>query len=280
MNFQELKTHGTHDFPVELYHIDKSHPKYEMAFHWHNNIEIIRILDGSLSVHLNNKKYDAFSGDLIFVNSETIHGAHPDNCIYECIVFDGALIPSLSCGVKNFAEDLSVGQIRVNEYFPKADDELHTFANNLFDSMKEDNPGKFYKVLAMLCGIYSVILENNLYTEGSAEISEASLKLKKVLKYIRSTYEEPITLDDMSAAAGLSPKYFCAYFKKMTGKTPIDYLKIYRIEQASKMLVNTDDSITSIAFSSGFNDLSYFIKTFKSIKGISPNMFRKSHGPI
>ena len=61
----------------------------------------------------------------------------------------------------------------------------------------------------------------------------------------------------------------------MTGRTPIEYLKIYRIEKASKKLLNTDEAVTDIAFSCGFNDLSYFIKTFKELKNITPAQYRK-----
>ena len=55
----------------------------------------------------------------------------------------------------------------------------------------------------------------------------------------------------------------------------MEYLTLYRIEKASRKLINTDSSVTSIAFSCGFNDLSYFIKTFKKVKGITPAKFRK-----
>jgi len=61
----------------------------------------------------------------------------------------------------------------------------------------------------------------------------------------------------------------------MTTKTPVEYLNSYRIEKASRKLLNTDMSVTSVAFSCGFNDLSYFIKTFKAIKGITPAKYRK-----
>ena len=53
----------------------------------------------------------------------------------------------------------------------------------------------------------------------------------------------------------------------MTHRTPIDYLNYYRIERACYQLITTNLSITEIAYASGFNDLSYFIKTFKKYKG-------------
>ena len=61
----------------------------------------------------------------------------------------------------------------------------------------------------------------------------------------------------------------------MTAKTPMEYLNSYRIEKAAAKLLSTDESVTDIAYSCGFNDLSYFIKVFRDFKGISPKQFRK-----
>ena len=74
----------------------------------------------------------------------------------------------------------------------------------------------------------------------------------------------------------LNPKYFTKIFTQMTGKPPIQYLNSYRIEMACNMLLTTDLSITDICLNCGFNDLSYFIKTFKKEKNISPKKFRNS----
>ncbi len=83
MSFKEVKLHGSEDFPFGLYLIDGNHPKYEMAFHWHTSVEMIRVMSGSLEITLNNKKYEAKSGDVVFINSEVVHGATPTDCVYE-----------------------------------------------------------------------------------------------------------------------------------------------------------------------------------------------------
>ena len=95
-----------------------------------------------------------------------------------------------------------------------------------------------------------------------------------MLKYIRDNFASEITLDDMARQAGLSTKYFCAFFKNMTGTTPVKYLLAYRVERAARKLLGTDESITRIAYDCGFNDLSYFIKTFKDVKRITPKNYR------
>ena len=102
------------------------------------------------------------------------------------------------------------------------------------------------------------------------------ITLKRALAYIRNSYDVQITLQNIADAAGISPKYLCTFFKEMTGKTPFEYLNVYRIERASRKLINTDMPVTQIAYTCGFNDLSYFIKTFKQIKGVTPKNFRKN----
>ena len=96
------------------------------------------------------------------------------------------------------------------------------------------------------------------------------LQLKQVLEFIEKNYANPITLQELSASVSMSPKYFCRFFSEMTHQTPVDYLNRQRIEEACLQLAATDDSITEIAYRNGFNDLSYFIRTFKKYKGMTP----------
>lgn len=273
MAFNEIKLHGTEDFPLELYCIDKNHPKYEMAHHWHTNLELMRILKGNSTVQLNDRKYEVTKGDVLFINSEVVHSALPQNCEYECIVFDPHFVATNS----EFEE--VIGNIVNHDMFVRefsADEEIKRIINSLFDAMKEGK-NKFI-IAGILYTIFGEIISRNyfdekLYTEN--ENAKNIYKLKKVLNYIRKTYSQQITLKDMAQVAGVSPKYFCSFFKNMTAKTPVEYLNSYRIEKAAAKLLASDSSVTDIAYSCGFNDLSYFIKVFGDFKGISPKQFRK-----
>ena len=66
-----------------------THPRYVMSYHWHVEYEIIRILEGSLTVTLDEKSFTATAGDIIFVHSGILHSGIPEDCVYQCIVFDG-----------------------------------------------------------------------------------------------------------------------------------------------------------------------------------------------
>jgi len=79
----------------------------------------------------------------------------------------------------------------------------------------------------------------------------------------------------LAREAGVSPKYLCRIFSQLTGKSPVEYLNEYRVERACALLSDTDLPILDIGLSCGFNDQSYFIKTFKRYKGKTPGGYRK-----
>jgi len=278
-SYNEIQQRGTLEFPIELYHIEKSHPKYEMASHWHSEIELIRVLEGKLNVKLYNREYVASKGDIVIVNSETVHGAYAiAECIYECIVLHMELLAVQDSGCRYFTESILNQENYLTEYIKYENTPFTSAVNKLFDTMKNPSSGYKFKVIGALYELFGIIVDNHMYkkvTSTDIPSNKNIPKIKNVLSFIRGNYDKQITLDDMSKCAGMSSKYFCSFFKNMTRKSPVEYLNSYRIERASRKLLNTDMSITDIAFGCGFNDLSYFIKMFKSIKGVTPSEFRK-----
>ena len=280
MIYNELKQRGTEDFPIEFYYIDKNHARYDMSAHWHSEVEIIRILDGRLNVKLDNKSYIAEKGDIVFVNSETVHSAVPENCVYECIVFQMDFLYTDTYSCKFFIESILNREYVIREFSSDIKTPFHCAANEVFDIFENKSSGYKFLVIGALYKMFGVIIDNHLYSAvngNSLVAADKNLpKLKKILSFLRENYDTHIPLENMAKAVGMSAKYFCYFFKDMTGKTPVEYLNGYRVEKASQKLINTDLSVTEVAFLCGFNDLSYFIKPFKGIKGISPAKFRKS----
>lgn len=279
MNYNEVKQHGTIDFPFELYRLyDSSHPRYEMAMHWHSSVELIRILSGELYITLDNRKYVGRAGDAFFVNSETAHGALPKDSSYECIVFNLAFMKNGNPMTDALIDDIVHKSMVVEEKI--TDGEFLCLVNDLFEVMKERRDTYRLRVFSIVYAMLATICERRLYGGSFKDTSEKSeqnvMKLKRTISYIRENYDKDITLSDMARISGLSTKYFCAFFKQMTQKTPVEYLKMYRIERAARKLLLSDMSITDIAYSTGFNDLSYFIKTFKSYKKCTPKAYRKA----
>lgn len=137
-------------------------------------------------------------------------------------------------------------------------------------------------VLGALFTLFDTARREELFTQklplDDSKSQKNLHKLKKALSFLRENFDRPIGLEEIARAADTSPKYLCSFFKELTGETPIRYLMTYRVERAARKLLSTDLAITQIAFSCGFNDLSYFIKTFKAFKGVPPTAFREASG--
>lgn len=280
MSFNELKQRGTTGFPIELYKIDHTHAQYEMTSHWHSENELIRVRSGKLSVQLNNNIYTLKDGDCVFVNSETVHGAIPENCVYDCVVFDASAFLSAFSDDNSPLSSFLGGTLSINEYYPSSDKSICNAFDTLISALdKDDNIGKRYIVTGCIYTLFGEMIGGGRFfsPEHSPTVQSEKnvIKLKKVLFHISNNYETKLTLAELANIADMSPKYFCSFFRELTRQSPFEYINTYRTDRAAKLLLSTDMSITDIAFSCGFSDLSYFIKTFKALKGTTPRAFRK-----
>ena len=281
MVYNELAERGTDDFPIGFYHLDSAHPKYIMQHHWHKELEIIRVISGSLTVFLNNVEIVMSPNDIVFVNPEIVHGAIPENCVYECIVFDPEKILVCTDTGKRIASGLVNHTLFIYHRIKSDNKSLFSVAGKLFDSFNPCDDGYQLNAVSRIYELFSVISCEQLFSDNSAYSNflkdKNLIKLKRAIEYMRENYKQQISLEELSEAVDISPKYFCVIFKAMTGMTAFEYLNAYRIEKAAKALISTDMGITDIAYNCGFNDLSYFIKTFKKYKNVTPKMFRNSH---
>lgn len=277
MNYSELhedKKRGTFDFPIELYYVDENAPRYQMPLHWHLEYELILVLEGSFTLSLDGHSFEMQAGDSAWIADGVIHGGIPHHCVYECVVFDlGTLLHDTPVCAKSAAEFLS-SENGFSGLLSRGSAEA-ALADRIFESMETEQKGYEWTTVGLLWQLMGCLLrterENRIPVQNRQQIT----RLKNVLTYIRNNYQEPITLDELAAVAGMSSRYFCRAFSAMTGKTPIAYLNYYRVECAGEKLTLTKQSVTEIAFSCGFNDMSYFSRIFKRYKGVTPSLYRK-----
>lgn len=277
-DYNENQQRGTIDFPFEFYHVDYHYPRYIMNYHWHIEYEFIRILEGELHITLDEKHIVALKGDILFINSGILHSGTPIHCVYECLVFDMKAFTKHNPRCKTIIQEIVDQNIVVYHHFKPDNHRIHTILWNVFDAMAQQHPGYELIVFGEIYHFLGTIYTNELYfKESEAPQTRRDRKritqLKNVLELIESSYASPITLDDLASAANMSSKYFCKFFSEMTHQRPMDYLNRHRIEHACYELSTSDNSVTEIAFNCGFNDLSYFIKTFKKYKGVTPGKY-------
>lgn len=168
-------------------------------------------------------------------------------------------------------------KITINTLLSRDSPNILPLVDSLTGALSERRTGYEFMTQGYLYQLLGVILEEHLYSENMHDLAnvERLNSLKNVLTYISENYNSNISLDMLAQIAGMNPKYFCRYFRSMTERTPIDYLNYYRIECACEMLTTKDISVKEAALSCGFNDESYFIKTFHKYKGITPKQFAR-----
>lgn len=276
LGYQENQRRGTFGFPIQLYYVDKSHPQYEMPFHWHMECELILVLDGRLELTVNGKQYGVEKGQSVFIPGGLIHGGTPQRCIYECVVFDieSFLAQSPQC-VEKYNKSIDSGA--VCELVFDAGSRCGAIIDELFENMEKESEAYTFNTTGLLWQLVGGLLEQGQQAEpsSSGNIYRKNKQIKRVLTKIRNDYAKPLTLDDLAREANLNSQYFCRAFKQATGKTPIDYLNYYRIECAAEQLRLPYLSVTDVAFSCGFNDLSYFNRLFKRKKNMTPTEYRR-----
>jgi len=279
INYIESRQRGTVDFPLEYHHVTVHHPHYIMALHWHVEFEIVYILKGTFQVTIDEQTYVISKGESAFIPAGALHSGIPTDCIYECIVFDMNMLINKNDSCCKLIRKVVEHEVQPMYVFPDSYNNIHQIIRSILEVVASRKDG--YQAIA-LGGLYQLI--GTIFTEQYFEKTPVQSnrhhrrieQLKTVLEYMESGYNKSISLKEMSNCIGMSPKYFCRFFQEMTHRTPVDYLNYYRIERACYQLLTTDHSITEVAYQSGFNDLSYFIKTFKKYKGITPKQYLKA----
>ena len=146
--------------------------------------------------------------------------------------------------------------------------EIHSPSQSLINNTHIANSEAMI-IIAKLCDIYY-----NKYFLCNQGIGE-DYEFVSSITYLYQHYNEQILLDDIVRIAKMSRTAYLQKFKKLTGTSPQKMQTAYRISIAKNLLLQTSKSITDIAQSVGFYDLSHFIRVFTKETGVSPNEFRK-----
>ncbi len=99
-------------------------------------------------------------------------------------------------------------------------------------------------------------------------------RMSKVFEFIANNYKRNISLEEVAAYAGMSKAGFCRHFKSSTIKTFVEYLNEVKINYACRLIVDQDLNISEVSYECGFNNISYFNRTFKSIIGCTPSEYK------
>ncbi len=277
-------------FEVYVHACEEFSPRTGM--HAHDFTEIAYVAKGNGTHHVGTKnKYEVLVGDMFVINSyESHYYTNTNNLeIYYILIGPHMLKRNLKVlrDIPGFCEFFYVEPIFREE--TEFSQHLHVereFAceiENTLEKMKAELESRNcgYKIMVESLLLQFFLTISRLYYGFSqkslkpGEIDSKKKAVDEVIAYIEHHYKEDIKLSDLARCGCLQSEYLCRVFRKLTGLTMIEYITGIRIRRASQMLIHTTDSITDICYEVGFNDLSYFIRTFHKTVGMSPSEFRK-----
>ncbi len=140
----------------------------------------------------------------------------------------------------------------------------------------------FDSVLELLSILHDLSISRNMHTLSDATFSNAELsynsrRIERAIEYMNQSFHKQITLTEVSKLANMTDASFSRFFKARTGITFMDSLLEMRLGHASRLLIDTTQSIAEVAYNCGFNNISNFNRLFKKKKGCTPKEFRENY---
>jgi AraC-like DNA-binding protein/quercetin dioxygenase-like cupin family protein len=269
------------DFPFRLF-INEGYTS--VPHHWHDEIEIIYMVEGGVRVGVNNNIYNLLEGDIFIIGSGDIHYFLPEYNKSSRVViqFNLSIFDNIASGIeeRQRLRPLFHRSKRLSSFWGKeVKDDVEKQIKELIREYNEKKEG--YK-LALKARLYDLVvlllrkvpIETLTFEEDSKQ-RDVLRRLENVFEFVENNYISDITLEDAAKEAGFSVYHFSRFFKQNAGMTFGQYLNNFRITKAEWFLINDDDNITEIAFKSGFNSVKTFNRVFKEIKKCSPTEYRK-----
>lgn len=258
------------------------YPNYAAPNHWHDDIEMIVILDGEMKYNVNGEIINLINGNGILVNSRQMHFGFSDvrsECDFICIL----LHPMLLCSTSSYENDFVLPIIRNNAIPYIFLDTNITWQKKILEQIhfmytRKDLRTMPLDVQAAFSAIWSLLYENIPRNDNILHSQSSDLSItKNMVGFIQKYYAKKISLMDIAASGAVGQSKCCKLFAKYFNETPNIYLTQYRLNKSIELLHNTDISITEIAFSVGFSGASYYAETFRKWFGMSPTEFRNKN---
>ncbi|MBQ2923348.1 MAG: AraC family transcriptional regulator [Tyzzerella sp.] len=275
--YLERQRRGTEDFPFAYY--KEKYENHMIRLHWHPEIELLYGISGELTVTVSEEKYILKAGDIFFINPEELHSysPHSKEVQYHATVFAPTLFQFKEQHFfeQHFTNPLVDGEMKFPRLITNEHPKYEVIAPIVHKLFNQDIQSKAM-VFADLTLLFCTLLEHSmLETVMGDTVLKKSEDVKLCIQYMEENYGRKITLTELADLVHMTPNYFCNYFKKQTGLTPFTQLNSIRVRRASKMLRNTETSIAEIAEACGYENVSFFIRKFKEIRGCTPSVYRK-----
>lgn len=252
--------------PLTPFKVRKTSCCMNSSCNWHDNLEILYITEGTGTLRYGTVNIDMIPETVIIINSQTMHSITSEKGVtFYMYIIDNGFFEENGIDITKYTFRTVTDSKQLTELCRNAYSETLKTRDNLSAARLRK---AFLALILELC-------ENHVLGESKAETGSAGSEqyVKKAMEYINDNYTEKLTLDGIAKIIGINKSYFAREFKKYAGQTVHTYINLVRCTAADSLL-SRGLSVTEAAMSSGFETLSYFSRTYRKLRGVSPNSGR------
>lgn len=281
---KEDRTHGTHSFRCALYTVAPESVSFHVTPHWHDEIEILYFQKGHFKLEINMESYAVEDECFFFINAGELHRITCNEpCQESAVVFSPYLLSFVSNDAAQ--SDILSPLTRQNLLLPRKllpeqsgfteikQEFLQLTKQFSSEETTVSKTGQLF-IKASLLNILAHLSRLELLHSNKLPRSESIEGIKTVLSHIHDHYNDKIYIGELAELLNLNEQYFCRFFKKAIGQTPIAYINQYRIRHAVTLLENTSLPVTDICLECGFNNIGNFLREFRKSTGYTPLQYR------
>jgi len=293
--YHENRSHGTLAFPLTVYSNHDRDGFYFVTPHWHEELEWIYVEEGALGLIIHGREYTLKEDEFCFINAGELHEIKSvGRSSHRAILFRPEM---LDFALYDQCQHSFIGRVTGQKVlFPAVGGELPDEGRDIILGHMREIAGLFeagngglegdgekglwtFKVKLRILQVIEVLYEAGAFRENESTGAERESlsNLKAVIDYIHKNYAGSISLRELADMSYMSPNYFCGKFREEVGKTPIRFLNEYRIQQAARLLLETELQVSEVAVRVGFENISYFIRKFRECKGVTPAKYRQGN---
>mgnify|MGYP000054643671 CR=1 FL=1 len=276
VSYENIKPDNNSCFRV--LHLDSPVEQLKWEYHYHPEIELVCVVDGSGTRHVGYHKSIINNGDLVLIGSNVPHSGFGMNAIdphEEIVVQFKQEIINFPQNLKEFnlinkmismsRFGISFGSEVKNKILPK-----------LYQLLETENTKRYLLLLEIL----QELAENNEYTLLNAEVLPYTFikknreRLETIFTYVEKNYHKEIDIAVVAQLSNLTLPAFCNFFKKTTQITFTEFVNRYRIDKACTFLIQ-DKSVAESCYNNGFNNVTYFNRLFKKYLNKTPSEYKE-----
>lgn len=277
---KQLNVMVEESFPLAAYYNDMDHfAAGQIPWHFHDEMEMIYVKEGEIDAYIGGSTIHLCTGDGIFINGGELHQIVQVNGSH-CIAFSFVVSKALFGVEGSIYEKRYITPLVSNHNLPYMvlDNTIAKHIENAYMACHEEEFG--YEIIAreqLLMVCLSILKKANISTlsySKSEPIEDE--RIKDMMLYLKTHYDEVVTLRDLANHVNISEREVQRCFKRSIKETPMQILMKYRLMKACELLGTTTLNVTDIAAQCGFMDASYFAKVFKRMFHMTALDYRKT----